>query len=49
VTEIGAILWLAMRILYLPIYALGIPKIRTIIFIASVLGILMILRPVLLP
>ena len=49
VTEIGAVLWLAMRILYLPIYALGISKIRTVIFIASVLGILMILRPVLLP
>jgi uncharacterized MAPEG superfamily protein len=26
VTEIGAILWLAMRVLYLPVYALGIPR-----------------------
>ncbi len=48
-TAAGAILWLAMRVLYLPVYALGIPKLRTVIFLLSVVGIALILRPVLLP
>ena len=47
-TEIGAIVWLAARILYLPIYATGIPRIRTLIFLVSVIGIAMILAPALL-
>ncbi|HEX8443121.1 MAG TPA: MAPEG family protein [Allosphingosinicella sp.] len=48
-TAAGAILWLAMRILYLPVYALGVPKVRTLIFLLSVAGIGLILLPVLLP
>jgi uncharacterized MAPEG superfamily protein len=46
-TAIGAIVWLVARILYLPIYAAGIAKVRTVIFLASVGGILMILLPLL--
>lgn len=46
-TEIGAIVWLAARILYLPVYAAGIPRIRTLIFLVSVVGIGMILWPAL--
>ena len=46
-TEIGALVWLGARILYLPVYAAGIPKIRTLIFLASVVGILLILSPAL--
>jgi len=46
-TEIGAIVWLAARILYLPVYAAGIPRIRTLIFLVSVIGIAMILSPTL--
>ncbi|HEY0627322.1 MAG TPA: MAPEG family protein [Allosphingosinicella sp.] len=46
-TALGAIIWLGARILYLPIYAAGIPKIRTLIFLVSVIGILMILWPAL--
>ena len=46
-TEIGAIVWLAARILYLPVYAAGIPRIRTLIFLVSVVGIAMILSPTL--
>lgn len=42
-TAAGAILWLSARALYLPIYAAGIPKIRTAIFLVSVLAILIIL------
>ncbi len=47
-TQIGALVWLAARIVYLPVYALGIPKIRTLIFLVSIVGIAMVLRPALL-
>lgn len=46
-TAIGAITWLAARIAYLPLYAAGIPKIRTLVFLISVAGIVMILLPAL--
>jgi uncharacterized MAPEG superfamily protein len=46
-TAIGALVWLAARIVYLPVYALGIPKVRTLIFLISVVGILMLLWPAL--
>jgi uncharacterized MAPEG superfamily protein len=48
-TAAGAILWLAMRVIYLPVYALGIPKLRTYIYLLSVGGIGLILLPALLP
>ena len=47
VTAAGALLWLAMRVIYLPIYAAGIPKVRTIVFLLSVVGIALILWPAL--
>lgn len=46
-TAIGALVWLAARVIYLPLYALGIPRIRTVVFLISVLGIALILRPAL--
>ena len=46
-TGIGALLWLGARIVYLPVYALGIPKLRTLIFLVSVVGIGMVLWPAL--
>jgi uncharacterized MAPEG superfamily protein len=46
-TAIGALVWLAARIVYLPVYALGIPKVRTAIFLVSVVGIVMVLWPAL--
>jgi uncharacterized MAPEG superfamily protein len=46
-TAIGALVWLAARIVYLPVYALGIPKLRTLIFLISVAGIGMVLWPAL--
>ena len=42
-TAIGAILWLTARVVYLPLYALGAPVVRTIVFLISVAGIAMIL------
>jgi uncharacterized MAPEG superfamily protein len=42
-TAVGAIVWLAARVVYLPVYAAGIPKLRTIVFLISVAGIALIL------
>jgi uncharacterized MAPEG superfamily protein len=47
-TAIGALVWLFARIFYLPVYALGIPKLRTAIFLISIVGIALVLRPALL-
>ena len=41
----GAILYLAARVIYLPLYALGIPVIRSIIWLVSMSGLLMVLMP----
>jgi uncharacterized MAPEG superfamily protein len=46
-TAAGALIWLAARIVYLPLYAMGIPKLRTLVFLVSVVGILMVLWPAL--
>ena len=46
-TAIGAMIWLGARIVYLPLYAMGIPKIRTVAFLVSVVGILLVLAPAL--
>ena len=46
-TAIGAIVWLAARILYLPLYALGVPVVRTVVFTVSVIGIGTVLWPAL--
>jgi len=46
-TAIGAWLWLGARLVYLPLYALGVPVVRTIVFLASVAGIVMVLWPAL--
>lgn len=46
-TAIGALIWLGSRVLYLPLYAFGVPMLRTAVFIASLVGIAMILRPAL--
>lgn len=39
----GAELYLAARILYLPLYAMGVPLLRTLVWAASVVGIVMLL------
>jgi uncharacterized MAPEG superfamily protein len=46
-TAIGAILWLAGRVIYLPLYAAGVPYVRTAVWAASLIGIVMVLRPAL--
>ena len=48
-TEIGALLWLGARIVYLPLYAAGVPVVRTIAFLVSIVGIMLVLGPLLFP
>ncbi|WP_109808593.1 MAPEG family protein [Sphingosinithalassobacter portus] len=48
-TAMGALLWLGARIIYLPLYALGIPVVRTLVFLASVVGIAMLGSPLIGP
>ena len=44
-TAIGAWLWLGARVLYLPLYAFGVPVARSLAWTASVLGIALVLAP----
>ncbi|AOF96526.1 MULTISPECIES: MAPEG family protein [unclassified Sphingobium] len=46
-TALGAWIWLGARLAYLPVYALGIPMIRTLIFLVSLIGLGMVLWPLL--
>ena len=46
-TAIGALLWLGARLIYLPLYAMGVPVVRTLVFMVSLVGLLMILKPAL--
>ncbi|MET0360880.1 MAG: MAPEG family protein [Sphingobium sp.] len=46
-TEIGAIVWIAARIVYLPLYAAGVPGIRSLVFMIGLVGMLMVLWPAL--
>lgn len=47
-TAVGSLIWLAARIIYLPLYAFGVPVVRTLVWAASLVGILMVLWPTLL-
>ena len=46
-TALGGWIWLGARIVYLPLYAAGIPVIRTIVFAISMVGLGMVLWPLL--
>lgn len=46
-TALGGWLWLGARVAYLPLYAMGVPVIRTIVFGISIAGLVMALRPLL--
>lgn len=39
----GAIIWLIARVLYVIVYAAGIPVVRTFIWLASIIGLVMML------
>ncbi len=40
VGEAGAVTWLITRLIYLPLYAHGTPKVRTLVWTLSVLGLI---------
>ncbi|GBQ91460.1 MAPEG family protein [Asaia krungthepensis] len=40
-TEWGGYIYLAARILYLPLYAAGVPVVRTLVFMVSLAGLLL--------
>jgi uncharacterized MAPEG superfamily protein len=44
-TALGAWLWLGARVAYLPLYALGVPVVRSIAFGVGFVGIVMMLWP----
>src|SRR6187401_1353815 len=44
-TAAGAWIWLGARIVDLPLYAAGVPVVRTVCFLVSVVGILMVQVP----
>src|SRR6476660_1171606 len=46
-TALGGWIWLGARVVYLPLYAAGVPVIRTIIFVISMVGLGMVLWPLL--
>ena len=46
-TAIPAALWLIARIIYLPLYAIGVKGVRTLAFAASMVGLVMLLLPAL--
>jgi uncharacterized MAPEG superfamily protein len=46
-TAIGAMIWIAGRLLYLPLYGFGIRYLRTLAWAASLVGIVLVLRPAL--
>jgi len=46
-TALGGWIWLGARIAYLPLYWVGIPVVRTIAWLASIAGLIMVLKPLL--
>lgn len=48
-TLMGAWLYLLARIAYVPLYALGIPVVRSIVWLASLIGVILVIVAVLLP
>ncbi|HYD14469.1 MAG TPA: MAPEG family protein [Allosphingosinicella sp.] len=46
-TRLGAWVWLAGRVAYLPLYAFGVPYLRSFAWIASLVGIIMVMLPAL--
>ena len=46
-TALGGWIWLSARVVYLPLYGFGVPVVRTIIFMASLVGLLIALWPLL--
>ena len=46
-TALGGWIWLGARIIYLPLYAAGVPVVRTIVYTISIVGLGMVIWPLL--
>jgi uncharacterized MAPEG superfamily protein len=46
-TALGGWIWLGARIVYIPLYWLGVPVVRTICWGVSIVGLVMALKPLL--
>jgi uncharacterized MAPEG superfamily protein len=46
-TALGGWIWLGARIVYLPLYAAGVPVVRTIVWTISIVGLVMVISPLL--
>lgn len=46
-TAMGAQLYFWSRVAYVPAYASGLPYLRTMVWAASIIGLVMVLRPLL--
>lgn len=44
-TALGGWIWLGARVIYLPLYAMGVPVVRTLAFAVSLAGLVMVLTP----
>jgi uncharacterized MAPEG superfamily protein len=47
ITTLGAWLWLGGRVAYLPLYAFGVPLVRSLAWMVSVVGIVLVMWPAL--
>lgn len=48
-TLVGAWLYLVARIIYVPLYALGVPMVRSLVWGAGVAGVIMVIMALLVP
>ena len=46
-TALGGWIWLGARAVYLPLYWAGVPKLRTVVYLISLVGLGMVLWPLL--
>jgi uncharacterized MAPEG superfamily protein len=46
-TALGGWIWLGARVVYLPLYGLGIPVVRTLVYAISLVGLAMVIKPLL--
>ena len=46
-TALGGWIWLGARAIYLPLYAMGVPVVRTVMFVISLVGLGMVIGPLL--
>ena len=44
-TALGGWLWLGARVVYLPLYGFGVPKVRTLVWMVSIIGLILAIKP----